>query len=40
MIKNQAVINEENTSAKYWKDKYIKEIGMMRAQTLPNPNLD
>jgi len=28
MIKNTAVVNEENTSYKYWKDKYLKEIGL------------
>jgi len=39
MIKNQAVVNEENTSDKYWKDRYFREIGLIRANTLPNPTL-
>lgn len=38
MIKNQAVVNEENTSYTYWKDRYQKEIGLLhRANTVPTP---
>ncbi|CDW79512.1 kinesin-like protein kif15 [Stylonychia lemnae] len=40
MIKNSAVVNEENTSYKYWKEKYQREIGFQRANTLPNPSFD
>lgn len=35
MIKNTAVVNEENTSAQYWKDRYLKEIALHKSQSLP-----
>lgn len=28
MIKNKAVVNEENTGDQYWKDRYFREIAM------------
>lgn len=38
MIKNSAIVNEENTSNQYWKERYFKEIGQIsRLKTLPNP---
>jgi septal ring factor EnvC (AmiA/AmiB activator) len=33
MIKNQAVVNEENTSPDYWKNRYHNEIALVRANT-------
>lgn len=39
MIKNKAVVNEENTSDQYWKERYFREIAnfnnLHRAQTEP-----
>ncbi len=35
MIKNTAVVNEENTSAQYWKDRYYKEVALHKSQSLP-----
>jgi hypothetical protein len=36
MIKNQAVVNQENTSAVYWKNKYLEIVKFGRSLTAPN----
>lgn len=35
MIKNQAVVNQENTSAFYWKNKYLELMKFGRSLTAP-----
>lgn len=34
MIKNKAVVNEENSNPEYWKNKFYE---LQRAQTMPTP---